>query len=88
MCQCDLKTKNGLCNKHGGRYKCRPTTSEDFDEPVEMIDVDRVCRKCSIFGNSLCYITEEQLRELMAGKAIYFSDDEYGWFLILKNEEK
>lgn len=87
MIECDLLTENGKCKKVDLRHKCRPTTIEDFDESVEIIDVDRVCRCSSIFGNSLCYITEEQLEELKNGKAISFNDGEYGWFLILKKEK-
>ena len=89
MCECRHMAPNGKCKKYSNRgRKCDPTTKEGFvdAEPVEMIDVGRVCEHSSIFGNSLCYITKEQLLELAAGKVMHFHDGEYGWFVILSRE--
>lgn len=90
MSECQFRSTDGRCKKYGrGRgYRCRPTTKEAFEEPVKMIDPRRVCEHSSIFGNSLCYITKEQLMELVKGKAVWFDDGEYGWFLILKKEKE
>ena len=86
MSDCKCKTQDGYCTKYGGRHKCKPSTINDFDETVKMINVEEVCRGASLWGNSLCYITEEQLEELKNGKAIYINDGEYCTFIVLKKE--
>ncbi len=88
MCDCSLMNQNGKCTKLGRPRACRPTTKDEYEEAVQMIDISRTCEHSSIFGNSLCYITKEQLVELVNGKAVYFNDGEYGWFLVLKKENE
>ena len=55
-----------------------------FTEPIKMIDANQVGAKSSPWGNTYCYITEEQLDELKNGKVIYVDDGEYCHFIVLK----
>lgn len=86
MSNCNLKTDNGNCTKWRCEKECKPSNIGWCDEPVEMIDSDEMCRYSSIFGNSYSYITNDQLKELQNGKAIYINDGEYGHFIMLKEE--
>lgn len=85
MCDCDLKLENGRCNKYGCKYKCEPSSINWFDDNMEVIEIDQVCRKSSIFGNYFYAITKKQIEALLAGKVLY-DCDEYGMFIALKPE--
>ena len=56
-------------------------------DTIQMVDANKVDALSSPWGNSYCYITEEQLEELKNGKIIYFNDGEYGNFIELKKGE-
>lgn len=84
MSECKLKSSDGHCTKWGKNRVCKPSDLSWCDEDVKMIDADRMCRYGSIFGNSYCYITEQQLEELKNGKVLYHDDGEYGIFIALK----
>ena len=87
MKECDLYSL-GKCRKLDGRQKCRPSNESWFDDPdkLEVIEVDEVCRKSSIFGNAFFKITKEQLQALSEGKVL-FNRDEYGTFIALDTTE-
>lgn len=87
MSECCYKSADGHCTKWRSNGKCEPSTVNWCDEPVDMIEVDRMCENSSIFGNTYNFITEEQLNELRAGKAIWVGDGEYCHFIILKPED-
>lgn len=59
-----------------------------FEEPVEMIGIDKIKKCCSPFGNTFSIITEEQIEELRNGKVIYICDDEYCNFIMLNKEKE
>ena len=87
MKECDLYIM-GRCKKWedwDGRHKCRPSTESWFDFPdkLEVIEVDEMCRRSSIFGNAFFKITKEQLKALEDGKVL-FNLDEYGTFIMLE----
>lgn len=85
MCDCDLKLENGCCNKWNRKSKCDPSTINWFDDHMEVIEINQVCRKSSIFGNYFYIITKEQIEALLEGKVLY-ACDEYGMFIALKPE--
>lgn len=57
-----------------------------FDDELEIIDMEDVYNKQSIFGNDFFRITDEQLNALKHGKVLHASD-EYGTFIILDNAD-
>ena len=87
MKECDLYSL-GKCKKWDGRNKCRPSNESWFDDPdkLEVIEMDEMCRRGSIFGNSFFKITKEQLKALKDGKVL-FNRDEYGTFIALDKTE-
>lgn len=90
MENCDLLTKTGECKKYGAsRQKCKYNVSsiEWFDEQFGTCEIDEVCRRASIFGNSYYVISKEDLDDLRAGKVL-FSVDEYGTFIILEADSE
>ena len=88
MKQCRYRREDGSCAKHGNRMDipCKPSSLDWCDGPVEMIDADEICMCSSRFGNSLSFITEEQIEELKQGKVVYIDDGEYCHFIAFKNE--
>ena len=58
----------------------------NFDENVEMVTVKEVNDVRSRWGNSYCYITEEQVEKLKQGMVVWHDDGEYGTFIVLKEE--
>lgn len=84
MKKCDLYSL-GKCKKWDGRNKCRPSTESWFDDPdkLEVMEMDEMCRKSSIFGNAFFKITKEQLKALEDGKVL-FNLAEYGTFIALE----
>lgn len=84
MKDCDL-CSIGKCKKWDGRNKCRPSDITWFDNPDELqiIEMDEMCRKSSIFGNAFFKITVEELQALIHGKVL-FNLDEYGTFIMLE----
>lgn len=51
-----------------------------------LIGIRKVEDILSSWGNSFCYITEEQIKALQEGKVLEHDDGEYGTFIILRNE--
>lgn len=86
MKECDLN-KDGRCRKFDARKRCTPSDASWFDEidKLEVIEIDEMCRRSSIFGNAFFKITKEQLKALMDGKVL-FNLDEYGTFIVLDEE--
>lgn len=85
--ECACKHYDGSkCTKSRRLQECKPSSIKWFDERADMINVDEVCEKSSIFGNVCLYITEAQLEELKAGKVICHVD-EYGTFIALRKDE-
>ena len=85
MNKCDLRTSNGVCRKIDARCKCQPSSAKWFDEEFEVCEVDEVCRKDSIFGNSYLKLTEKDIETLRHGKVLY-QMGEYGTFIALVEE--
>lgn len=75
--------KNGKCHKWSRVKKCVPTTISVFDEQLDICEVEQVCEKSSIFGNSYFFITDEDIELLKSGKVL-FEVDEYGTFIAYK----
>lgn len=74
-------------NGGGEHNKCCPITINDFDpEQLAQCEIEQVCRKCSIFGNDLILITDNDIEALKNGKVLY-KISEYGTFLAYKKEE-
>ena len=88
MKNCDLLDSIGRCRKSTDLRACAKCESKAwwFDEELKVCEVDEVCRKDSIFGNSYYRITEEQLELLRQGKVLY-DIDEYGTFIMLERSE-
>ena len=85
MTECKHLTPEGLCKKWGSPGRpCKPSTIEWCDDPVCIIDEDRMCRDSSIYGNTYSYITLEQIDDLMDGKVAMIDDGEYKHFICLK----
>lgn len=85
MERCKFLSKEGKCRKYDGReYECYSVTEERYKDPVDVVPLERVCERSSPWGNSFCYITEEQIEALRNGQAIYHDDGEYSTFIILK----
>ena len=82
--KCNYLNDYGMCSKSRRLVRCKPTTIDFCDEPVEIIEADQICANCSIWGNSGIYITKEQLQDLLNGKVAYYSDGEYGTFITVK----
>ena len=76
---------DGKCTKWRHKSKCKPSQTDYCDEPLTIVEPDRMCEEASIFGNYYFYITEEQIEALRNGKALY-SRDEYGTFIAFKKE--
>lgn len=66
--------------------KVKKANREWFDEELEIIDMEEVYDKQSIFGNAFFRITDEQLDALKHGKVLY-ERGEYGIFIILDNAD-
>ena len=75
--------ENGKCQKWRKNGKCVPTTLSAFDKRLEICEVEEVCEKSSIFGNSCFFITDEDIELLKSGKVL-FDIDEYGTFIAYK----
>lgn len=84
MKNCDLLTENGRCRKYE-MMSCERCESkkEWFTDPLEVCNVDEVCRNESIFGNGYFRITKKQLDDLQNGKVLY-DLSEYGTFIMLE----
>lgn len=87
MSECKFKSPDGHCTKWRKNGKCIPSDLSWCDEPVEMIQADRMCERCGIFGNTYSYITEEQLEELKNGEVVHINDGEYVHFIALKRKK-
>lgn len=87
-CDCRCGENMDHCSKWGNRgMKCKPMTMDDFrEEELDQCEIDQVCRKCSIYGNDLIVITDEDIKALKSGKILY-RIDEYGLFLAYKKGE-
>lgn len=86
MENCDLR-KNGKCKKFDGREACKESSLKWFTDALKVCEIDEVCRRSSIFGNSFFTITKEQLEALKEGKVLY-DIDEYGTFIALEEDAK
>lgn len=88
MKNCDLLDSQGRCRKSQNHRKCEKCESNIswFDDELKACDVDEVCRRDSIFGNTYYKITEEQIEALRNGKVLY-DIGEYGTFIILDRSE-
>lgn len=87
---CDARCGENMdyCAKWGVEHmKCKPSTLDWCDTCLQKCDVDRMCRKSSIFGNLYFYITDEDIKALKNGK-ILFHVDEYGIFIGYKKGEE
>ena len=58
-----------------------------FEDEVEMIEIDEVEAAQSKYGNTFSVITRNQIEELLNGKVVYISDEEYGHFVKLKSDD-
>ena len=87
-CDCRCGKNMDRCSKWGdARHKCVPMTIDNFlEESLDRCEIDQVCRNCSIFGNDLIAITDEDIEALKQGKVLY-KLDEYGLFLVYKKGE-
>ena len=89
---CDLYV-NGFCTKLLKNGKCEPSTRDwlirdQYDEPMNFISVDEMCRKESIFGNEYIGLTQENIDRLKNGEVIHIPG-EYGTFIgFITKEEK
>ena len=88
---CDLY-ENRSCRKFRKNGACNPSTRnwlirEDYDEPMEFISVDRMCRKSSIFGNEYIGLTQSDIDRLKNGEVIHIPG-EYGTFIGFITEDK
>lgn len=75
--------KNKKCLKWCKKIECSPTTISEFDEKLRMCEIDEVCEKSSIFGNSLFLLTDDDIDALKNGKVL-FDVEEYGIFIAYK----
>lgn len=81
---CDLY-KNESCTKWRKNGKCEPSTRDwlirtEYDEPMNFVPVDRMCRKSSIFGNEFIGLTENDIERIKNGEVIHIPG-EYGTFI-------
>ena len=65
--------------------KCVPSSRDWFqrgkyEEPLEFIPVDKMCRHQSPFGNEFIGLTQEDINRLKNGEVIHISG-EYGTFI-------
>lgn len=56
-------------------------------DELEVLEVEELDKKCSLFGNYFISITNEQLKELQEGKVL-FEINEYGVCIMLKQKAK
>lgn len=87
---CDLYT-NGSCTKWRKNGKAKPSTRDwlirdEYDEPMNFIPVERMCRKGSIFGNEYIGLTQNDIVRLKNGEIIHIPG-EYGTFIGFIAEE-
>lgn len=83
--------KEGKCSKYWRPSDpemptCRPTTLDDFDERLDLCEMNEVCENDSIFGGSYFAITDKDIEALKAGKVLY-KLDEYGIFIAYAPKE-
>ena len=64
----------------------RPLALSDFDTKVEVISLKEAQSKRSVYGNNYISISPSDIQKLQDGKILYFDDDEYGTFIVLKGE--
>ena len=64
----------------------RPLELSDFNTPVEVISLETAQGYRSCYGNNYISITKEDIQQLQNGKILYFDDEEYGTFIVLKGE--
>ena len=87
--KCDLYD-DGKCNEYNGlsrkKRKCETSTAEWFNEPSEfnVININEMCRRRSIFGNDYFVITNKQIEQLKKGKVLC-DIGEYGTFILLED---
>ena len=85
--KCDLMDSIGRCKKFGSPLrKCENCMAKEswFMDTFKTCDMENVCRRTSIFGNSYYEITEEDIEALRQGKVLY-DIDEYGTFIRLES---
>lgn len=81
---CDLYS-NGYCQKFRKNSKADPSDRswfirQDYEEPLNFISVDKMCRKSSIFGNEYIGLTQKDIERLKNGEVIHIAG-EYGTFI-------
>lgn len=64
----------------------RDLTVKNFDEDMGVCEMHEVKDCQSRWGNSYCYITEEQIEQLKNGKVLWNCDGEYCTFIVLRKE--
>lgn len=79
--ECDL-FHDGECKKYFKPEKCVQCDIREFSEEFSVIDMSEVCRKCSLCGNFLFSITEEDIKAMRDGKVLSFVG-EYGIFIAM-----
>ena len=72
--------KNGKCTNWRKEKDCVPLTLSYFDEKLDVCEIEEVCEKSSIFGNSFFFLTDDDIEKLKSGKVL-FEVDEYGTFI-------
>lgn len=91
-CQgCDLY-ENGSCRKFRKNGRCEISTRkwlirEKYDEPMNFISVERMCRMQSIFGNEFIGLSTSDIERLKNGEIIHIGG-EYGTFIGFIDEER
>jgi hypothetical protein len=75
--------ENGKCKKWCRKENCTPLTVACFDDKLDVCEMEEVCENASIFGNSLFFLTDEDIEKLKSGKVL-FDRDEYGTFIAYK----
>ena len=81
---CDLYY-NERCRKSASNRKCDKCRSNEswFDEEFHRCNIDEVCRRDSIFGNSYFKLTTDDIDALKRGEILYYVS-EYGTFIMLE----
>lgn len=87
---CDLYI-NKSCTKYRKNGKCEPSTRDwlnrsEYDEPMNFIPVEHMCRESSIFGNEFIGLTQSDIDRIKNGEVIHIPG-EYGTFIGFISEE-
>ena len=86
----DERNKNGYC-AHKRMYcnGCGDSFQADGDnDKVHIVERKDICKESSLFGNYYIAINAQDVANLIAGKCLALTDEEYNIFISYEQNEK